>query len=65
MPSIPASTVPNENQFKRAAVEFEKLQSMVRKEISKQEEDWRNYGSKYDVRNLPQISGFRDSSLLK
>lgn len=69
MPQIPGLNQPKETSFKKAAVEFEKLQSMVRKEISKQEEDWRKYGSKYDVRNLPQISGVRDhvreSSLLK
>lgn len=69
MPQIPGLNQNKETSFKKAAVEFEKLQSMVRKEISKQEEDWRKYGSKYDVRNLPQISGVRDgameSSLLK
>lgn len=50
--------------MQRAAVQFQKLQNMVREEISKKAEEKVRFGSGFDMRNLPQISGAKDSSLL-
>lgn len=51
--------------MQRAAAQFQKLQNMVREEISKKAEEKIRFGSGFDMRNLPQISAtVKDGSLL-